>query len=224
MSADRTSPVAVSSGTVPTDGTSPVGGPPAPEPALAELVRADGAVSGPARAAEFRAFLEADGGVMHRDGGPRHLTASAIVVDRGGDHVALVWHRKGRFWVQPGGHVESGETSFEQAARREVAEEIGLEGLERVGHGPAMLHRHGLDAAFGRCAEHWDVQFLLRAQAPAAELPLRVSEESGEVRWFPWPLRGAGPARDTGALPPGTVPDLPATLDLLAPYLARRSG
>lgn len=198
-------------------GTAPAG------TALAELTLAEAAVSGPALAREYRELLREDPRVMHREGGPRHLTASAIVIDAPGDHIALVWHRKGRFWVQPGGHLEAGETSLEQAARREVAEEVGLEGLQRVGDGPAMLHRHGLEAAFGACAEHWDVQYLLRAPAPAAALPLTASAESPEVRWVPWPLRGSGPARDASALPAGTVPDLAGTLQLLAPYLARWS-
>ena len=206
-------------------GAEPAGpAPAAPRTALAELVRAEAAVSGPALARAYGELLVADPRVMHREGGPRHLTASAIVIDRPGDHVALVWHRKGRFWVQPGGHLEEGETSFEQAARREVAEEIGIEGLERIGDGPAMLHRHALDAAFGTCSEHWDVQYLLRAPASAAELPLTVSEESAEVRWVPWPLRGVGPERETSALPEGTVPDLAGTLEQLALYFARRAG
>ena len=196
----------------------------APSTALAELEQADAAVSGPQRAREFRELLRWNPRALYRDGGPRHLTASAIVIDRPGDHVALVWHRKGRFWVQPGGHLDPGERSLELAARREVAEEIGITGFERLGEGPAMLHRHGLDAAFGSCAEHWDVQYLLRAPAPAAELPLTVSEESVEVRWVPWPLRGSGPERDTSALPEGTVPDLAATLDALAGHLARWSA
>ncbi|WP_232820365.1 NUDIX domain-containing protein [Brachybacterium sp. YJGR34] len=191
--------------------------------ALRELTLADGAVSGPAFAAEYRALLSENPRALHRDGGARHLTASAVVIDRPGEHVALMWHRKGRFWVQPGGHLEEGETSLERAARREVAEEIGLDGLERIGPGPAMLHRHGLDAAFGACAEHWDVQFLLRAPAAAEALPLRVSEESPEVRWVPWPLCGDGPERSGAQLPEGTVEDLPATLAALAPYLARCS-
>ncbi|MDN5820582.1 MAG: NUDIX domain-containing protein [Brachybacterium sp.] len=195
--------------------------PSAPAAALAELELARAAVSGPALAREYGELLAGDPRSMRRDGGPRHLTASAIVIDLPGEHVALVWHRKGRFWVQPGGHLEAGETSFEQAARREVAEEIGIEGLQRVGDGPAMLHRHALDAAFGACCEHWDVQYLLRAPAPAAELPLTVSEESAEVRWVPWPLRGAGPERASSALPEGTVPDLAGTLEELALYLAR---
>ena len=105
-----------------------------------------------------------------------------------------------------------------------MAEEIGLEELERIGPGPAVLHQHALDAAFGACAEHWDVQYLFRAAAPASQLPLTASEESPEVRWVPWPRTGEGTARDASALPEGTVADLAATLEALAPYLARWSG
>ena len=194
-----------------------------PSPALTELDQARSAVNGPVLAEQYLELLRENPRALYRDGGPRHLTASAIVVDGPMEHVALVWHLKGRFWVQPGGHLEEGETSLEMAARREVSEEIGIDGLRAMGHGPAVLNRHGLDAAFGVCREHWDVQYLFRASAPASELPLTVSEESGEVRWVPWPLLGAGPARDTSALPEGTVPDLAENLARLAPYLARWS-
>lgn len=195
-----------------------------PDAALTELEAASAAASGPETAADYRGLLLRSPGVLYRAGGPRHLTASAVVIDAPAEHIALVWHRKGRFWVQPGGHLEQGETSFERAARREVAEEIGLTSLERVGPGPAVLHRHQLDAAFGTCSEHWDVQYLLRAGGPASTLPLRISEESPEVRWVPWPRRGEGVERSTDALPEGTVADMPGKLDALAPYLARYSA
>src|SRR5690625_7212952 len=86
---------------------------------------------------------------LHREGGPRHLTASAVVIDAPAEHVALMWHRKGQFWVQPGGHLEEGEASSEKAARREVTEETGLEARERAGAGPAGLHGPTLEAALG---------------------------------------------------------------------------
>ncbi|MFC7373804.1 NUDIX hydrolase [Brachybacterium sp. GCM10030268] len=191
------------------------------ESARTELGLAREAVSGPEVAEDYLALLGSEPRALYRDGGPRHLTASAVVIDAPAEHVALVWHRKGRFWVQPGGHLEQGESSFEQAARREVAEEIGLTVLERVGAGPAVLHRHRLDAAFGACSEHWDVQYLLRAPAPASELPLTASEESPDVTWAPWPLVGEGSQRSSAALPEGTVTDLPGTLDGLAPFVAR---
>lgn len=191
--------------------------------ALAEIARAAAAPSGPGLAAEFAALVEETPRALHRDGGPRHLTASAIVVDAPGEHVALVWHRKGRFWVQPGGHLEAGETSFEAAARREVAEETGLEDLEVVGDGPAVLHRHGLDAAFGTCHEHWDVQYLLRTRRPAAAEPLRPSDESPEVVWVRWPLHDPEAAK-TATLPEGTVPDLAPNLRELTRHLAARGA
>ncbi|MGY5763748.1 NUDIX hydrolase [Brachybacterium sp. DNPG3] len=155
----------------------------------------------PDAAREYVDLVRADPGALRREGGPRHLTASGVVVDAPGEHLALVWHLKGRFWVQPGGHIEDADVDLEQAARREVAEEIGLRDLERVGPGPALLHRHALDSGFGACTEHWDVQYLLRAPLPAGELPLAVSEESGAVRWAP-----------LADLPEGTVSDMPEKL------------
>lgn len=163
----------------------------------------------PDLAAQYLELLRANPRALYRDGGPTHLTASAFVIDAPREHVALVWHRKGRFWVQPGGHLEAGERDLEAAARREVAEEIGLEDLERVGPGPALLHQHDLSSAFGSCAAHWDVRYLLATRAPAADIPLRASEESPQVRWVP--LR-------RGELPSGTVPDLAESLDQLALY------
>lgn len=53
----------------------------------------------------------------------RHLSAGAVVVIDGG--VVLIQNRRG-YWGLPKGHVEEGE-SLAAAARREVAEEAGLE-------------------------------------------------------------------------------------------------
>lgn len=122
-----------------------------------------------------------------RESGPVHFTASGIVLDAPGTHVALHFHRKVGAWLQFGGHVEPGEHSFLTAARREVREESGLAGLEVVGEGPLRLHTHALNANFARCREHWDVQYLFRAPCTAGsdKAGLRLAEaESESVRWF----------------------------------------
>lgn len=136
---------------------------------------------------------------LWRDGPPAHLTASCFVLDPGGTQVLLTLHRKGRFWVQFGGHLEFGDTSLAGAALRETIEESGLaevELLPRPRPLPVGLHRHDLSAAFGRCREHLDVTYL--AIAPAGAQP-RVSAESDDVAW--WPV---------DQLPPAAVPDLAA--------------
>lgn len=193
--------------------------------ALAELEAARSPAVDPRLRADFLRLLRAVPGALHRDGDARsadgrrlHLTASAIVTDRDAEHVALLWHRKGRFWVQPGGHVEHDETSLEAAARREVAEEIGLTDLERVGEGPALLHAHELSPGFGPCGAHWDVLHLLRCPLPADRVPLRPSAESPAVIWAPWP-RGTDGRHGAAELPEGTVADMPEKLRALADVL-----
>ena len=62
-----------------------------------------------------------------RDQPDAHFTASAVVVDEGGERTLLVHHRKSGNWFQPGGHFEPGDASAGDAALREAREETGLE-------------------------------------------------------------------------------------------------
>ena len=61
-----------------------------------------------------------------------HITSSAFVFSPNLEKVLLIRHRALNRWLQPGGHVEDGETPWE-SARREVEEEAGLKN--------AKLHR-----------------------------------------------------------------------------------
>lgn len=66
---------------------------------------------------EYLAFLEQRGeSALERDGGPEHVTASCFVLSPNLAQVLLCFHRKGRFWVQLGGHVEPGDGSVAAAA------------------------------------------------------------------------------------------------------------
>lgn len=129
---------------------------------------------------------------LHRDGGAAHVTASCFIFSADLQRTLLCFHRKGRFWVQTGGHIEPDDVSVPSAALREATEEAGLAALSLV-PGLLDLDRHSLSESFGSCRTHWDVGFA--AFATSSELP-RVSEESEQVAWFgiedlPAPLAGS---------------------------------
>ncbi|SDE53397.1 NUDIX domain-containing protein [Auraticoccus monumenti] len=150
-------------------------------------------------------WLEREGpAALRRDGGPEHLTASCYVVSADRRRVLLCSHRKGRFWVQLGGHLEPADRDLGAAALREGVEEGGIEGLRLV-EGVLDLDRHELSGAFGRCRAHWDVAFLV--VAPEGAVPV-TSEESEDVAWFevdalPVPLAGSVAERLTRLLTHG---------------------
>ncbi|MCX4577376.1 NUDIX hydrolase [Streptomyces sp. NBC_01571] len=107
-----------------------------------------------------------------------HVTASALVVDPEGGRVLLTLHRKLRMWLQMGGHCEPGDPTLASAARREAAEESGIEGLTLLPGGPVTLDRHPIPAP---CNWHLDVQYA--ALAPAGSVAA-ISDESLDLRWF----------------------------------------
>ena len=106
---------------------------------------------------------------------PTHVTASAIVLG-GDDRVLLHLHKRLGIWLQPGGHVDPGE-SCEQAALREVAEETGLAG-ELIEDVPLHVDVH--EGPRGHV--HLDVRWLVRV--PTGAVPAPADGESPDVAWF----------------------------------------
>jgi 8-oxo-dGTP pyrophosphatase MutT (NUDIX family) len=109
---------------------------------------------------------------------PTHITASALIVGPRG--TVLHRHRVLGIWIQPGGHIDRGETPWD-AALREAGEETGLL-LRHAGDEPELVH---VDVHPGpRGHTHLDLRYLLDGgDADPAPPP----EESQDVAWFAWP-------------------------------------
>jgi 8-oxo-dGTP pyrophosphatase MutT (NUDIX family) len=119
---------------------------------------------------------------MYRECRPDHLTASALVVSAGGDHVVLTKHRKAGLWLQTGGHCEPGDETLTGAALREASEESGIAGLT-IDPAPLLLSRHEVPFCGPvQPAHHLDVQFVV--VAPDGAVP-EISDESDDLSWWP---------------------------------------
>jgi 8-oxo-dGTP pyrophosphatase MutT (NUDIX family) len=115
-----------------------------------------------------------------------HLTGSAFVLDAAGLRVLLLYHRKLRRWLQPGGHADAGERTGESVALREAREETGLRGLTLHPAAPRPLDVdvHAIPARPGEPAhEHLDLRYLVLADEGVLT-PARA--EARIVKWFQW--------------------------------------
>lgn len=146
--------------------------------ALGEHVPAD------AREGAFRArmleLLELEQPASRACFMPGHLTASAFVLSPDGADLLLILHKKLGIWIQPGGHVEPADISLEAAARREVAEEVGLTPEAGVVARVFDLDIHAIPAHRAEPAhEHFDVRFCFRAGLRE----LSTGDEVEGARW-----------------------------------------
>ncbi len=110
-----------------------------------------------------------------------HMTASAWLINKTGDKVLLMHHKKLNEWYQFGGHAD-GESDLLYVAMKETREESGIINIK-----PLMLDIFDIDIHHnpelnGVPAHiHYDIRFLLQVQKNEKE---KKSEESIALRWF----------------------------------------
>lgn len=112
---------------------------------------------------------------------PVHVTGSAIVVGPRG--VVLLEHKRLGFWLQPGGHIDPGESPW-GAAVREAEEETGLSvrftDVNNAGIPPlAHVDVH----PGGRGHTHLDLRYVVDGGDADPDPP---EGESRHIDWFDW--------------------------------------
>ena len=117
---------------------------------------------------------------FHEAGGPVHVTGSTIIIGARG--VILHKHLALGLWIQPGGHIDQGETPWE-AAVRETIEETGLPVRLPMYEGvmPPIAH---VDVHPGpRGHTHLDLRYVVECDDVDPDPP---PGESPDVYWFDW--------------------------------------
>ena len=107
-----------------------------------------------------------------REHSHRHITGSAFVISNQG--LLLHLHKKIKLWIQPGGHLDENETTY-QAALRETKEETGV--VPDLSNEIFYVDVHETPSGH----THFDIRYL----GYSDDLKINPGEdESQSVEWF----------------------------------------
>jgi 8-oxo-dGTP pyrophosphatase MutT (NUDIX family) len=130
----------------------------------------------------FLTFFDALAAPLDQESDPVHVTGSGVVIGPRG--VLLLEHRRLGIWLQPGGHIDPGETPWD-AALRESREETGLEvsftGPFDDAGVPELIHVDVHEG--GRGHTHLDLRYLIDGGDADPDPP---EGESQQIGWFDW--------------------------------------
>ena len=136
--------------------------------------------------ASMLAFMERNPDCLLRSNTAAHFAATAWVVNRQRTKVLMVYHNIYNSWAWSGGHAD-GESDLMAVARKEIAEETGLQEITPLLDGIFAINvltveRHIKKGQHISSHLHMDVEYLFEADD---SLPLKVKEdENSAVGWI----------------------------------------
>ncbi len=136
---------------------------------------------------QFLRFINAFDDVLTRDNIFGHFSASAFVVNKEKNKMAVVYHNINDGWIYPGGHAD-GEEKLLEVAIREVEEETGLkvkvldDSIFSIQSAPVKGHIK--KGKYVSAHLHLDVVYILEADDNQI-LTFREDESKG-VKWIPF--------------------------------------
>ncbi|MEC8276155.1 MAG: NUDIX domain-containing protein [Myxococcota bacterium] len=115
---------------------------------------------------------------------PGHLTASAMILSPDRKQILLIYHSAFQAWIQPGGHLDPGDQTPLETAKREVAEECMLYETKLLLAYPSLLqvdiHDVPANTTKGHPAhQHFDLRFAFVAQT----LDIQAASDAKAAQW-----------------------------------------
>lgn len=136
--------------------------------------------------ASMLAFMEINPDCLLRSNTAAHFAATAWMVNRQRTKVLMVYHNIYNSWAWSGGHAD-GESDLMAVARKEIAEETGLQEITPLLDGIFAINvltveRHIKKGQHISSHLHMDVEYLFEADD---SLPLKIKEdENSAVGWI----------------------------------------
>lgn len=127
-------------------------------------------------------FLKDSDNPYNRSNLTGHITCSSWIVNDDLDEVFLIHHKKYDKWLQPGGHMESGEDIFE-AGLREGMEETGFDDLYLLSGNIFDIDIHKIPASDKKGEPehyHYDIRLI------TGSIDQNINVDTKEVKGYKW--------------------------------------